>query len=88
MEDPETASQMTEIIPSISDKDVSEISEKAEKSAGKRTKETEMGRKKILKMIGNVSSKIDSLCGKVPENVNSEKKLGRKTWPRRLEQQG
>ena len=62
----ETASQRTEILPSISDRDFSEISEKIEKSVCRRIKGTETGQREILKMIENLSSKIVSLSGQTP----------------------
>ena len=61
--EPEAASQRTENVPSISDRDFSEISEKIEKSVGRRIKDAETGQREILKMIENLSSKIDSLSG-------------------------
>ena len=61
--EPEAASQRTENVPSISDRDFSEISEKIKKSVGRRIKDAETGQREILKMIENLSSKIDSLSG-------------------------
>ena len=61
--EPEAASQWTENVPSISDRDFSEISENIEKSVGRRIKDAETGQREILKMIENLSSKIDSLTG-------------------------
>ena len=51
----------TENVPSISDKDFADLSEKIEKSMSKRIKDTETGQREILKMIENLTSKIDSL---------------------------
>ena len=41
--EPESSSLRTENIPSISDRDSAEISEKIEKSIGRRVKDTEAG---------------------------------------------
>ena len=68
--EPEAASQRTENVPSISDRDFSEISEKIEKSVGRRIKDAETGQREILKMIENLSSKIDSLSGHPPRSEN------------------
>ena len=68
--EPEAASQRTENVPSISDRDFSEISEKIEKSVGRRMKDAETGQREILKMIENLSSKIDSLSGHPPKSEN------------------
>ena len=68
--EPEAASQRTENVPSISDRDFSEISEKIEKSVGRRMKDAETGQREILKMIENLSSKIDSLSGHPPKSDN------------------
>ena len=57
---------------SISDKDFSEISEKIEKSVCRKIKDTETRRGEILKMIENLSSKIDLFSGKTPVAVNLE----------------
>ena len=62
----------TENAPSISDRDFSKISEKIEKSVCRRIKDTETGQREILKMIENLSSKIDSLSGKTPNTVTLE----------------
>ena len=59
----ENDSQRTENVCSISDRDFSEMSEKIEKSVSKRIRDTEVGQREILKMIENLSSKIDSLSG-------------------------
>ena len=68
----ENTSQRTENVCSISDRDFSEISEKIEKSVSKRIKDTKVGRKEILKMIENLSSKIDSLSGQTLRTEVSE----------------
>ena len=68
--EPEAASHRTENAPSISDRDFSEISEKIEKSVGRRIKDAETGQREILKMIENLSSKIDSLSGHPPRFEN------------------
>ena len=71
--EPETSSLRTENIPSISDKDFSELSEKIEKSVFRRIKDTEVGQREILSMIEKLSSEIDSLSNKVPPTRNSKK---------------
>ena len=67
--EPETSSLRTADLPSISGgKDFTEISqkvEKVEKSVGKRIKKTENNERDLLKMIENLSSKIDSLAERV-----------------------
>ena len=70
--EPEKYSLRTENFPSISDKDFSELSEKIEKSVCRRIKDTEVGQREILKMIENLSSKIDSLSDKTPLTTNAE----------------
>ena len=70
--EPENTSQKTENVPNISDRDFSEISEKIENSANKRIKDTEVGQREILKMIENLSSKIDSLSGQTPRTDISD----------------
>ena len=70
--EPETSSLRTENIPSIFDKDFSELSEKIEKSVCRRTKDTEVGQREILRMIENLSSKIDSLSDKTPPTANTK----------------
>ena len=57
----ESSSLRTKNIPIVSDIDFAEISEKIEKSIGRRVKDLEAGQGEILKMIENLSSKIDSL---------------------------
>ena len=69
--EPETSSLRKENIPSISEKDFSELSEKTEKSAGRRIKDTEVGQKEILRMVKNLSSKIDSSLDKTPPTVST-----------------
>ena len=64
--EPESSSLITGNIPSISDRDFAEISEKIEKSICRRVKDTEAGQREILKMIENLSSKINSLSGQTP----------------------
>ena len=70
--EPETSRLSTENIPSISDKDFSELSEKIEKSVRRRIKDAEVGQKEILRMIENLSSKIDSLSDKTPPTTNTK----------------
>ena len=69
--EPETSSLRTENFPSISDEDFSELSEKIEKSVRRWIKDTEVGQREILKMIENLSSKIDSLSDKTPLTANT-----------------
>ena len=57
-------------IPSISDKDFAALSEKIEKSMSKRIKDTETGQREILKMIENLTSKIDSLADRTSHNAS------------------
>ena len=49
-----------------------------------------MGQREILKMIENISSKIDSLSGRTPETTLPQMQTISvwKTWPHRLGQQG
>ena len=70
--EPETSSLMTENIPSIPDKDFAELSVKIEKSVSRRIKDAEVGQREILKMIENLSSKIDSLSDKTPPISNTK----------------
>ena len=68
----EASSLRTENIPSISDRGFSEISEKIEKSVCRRIKDTETGQREVLKMIENLSSKIESLSNGTSVIVNTE----------------
>ena len=68
--EPESSTLRTENIPSIFNRDFSEISEKLEKSIGRRIKDTETGKRGFLKMIENLSSKIDSLSVKTSSTVD------------------
>ena len=68
--EPEATSLRTENVPSISDRDFSELSEKIEKSVTRRIKDAEVGQREILEMIENLSSKIDSLSGQPPNCEN------------------
>ena len=61
--EPESSSLRKENIPSISDREFSEISEKIKKSICRRINDTETGHREIRKMIENLSSKVDSLSG-------------------------
>ena len=70
--EPEASRLRTENIPSISDTDFSETSEKIEKSVCRRTKDSETGQGEILEMIENLSSKIDSLSNGTSVIVNTE----------------
>ena len=69
IDEPEASSMITENVPSFSDRDISELSEKIEKSVSRRIKDTETGQREILKMIENLSSKIDSLTDKTLGNT-------------------
>ena len=70
--EPETSSLRTENIPSISEKEFSELSEKIEKSVCRRIKDTEVEQREILKLIENLTSKIDSLSDKTPPVSNTK----------------
>ena len=70
VDEPECSSMRTENVPSISDKDFADLSEKIEKSVKKRIKDTEKGQREILKMIENLTSKIDSLADKTSSNTD------------------
>ena len=79
LDEPEAAGQRTKNVASISDKDFSEISEKVAKSVSGRIKETETNQREILKMIENLSSKIDTLSGRAPGTMVSETNTSRST---------
>ena len=79
LDEPEAASQRTKNVASISDKDFSEISEKVAKSVSGRMKETETNQREILKMLENLSSKIDTLSGRTPGTMVSETNTSRLT---------
>ena len=68
--EPESSSMRSENIPSISDKDFADLSEKIEKSVSKRIRDTETGQREILKMIENLTSKKDSLTDRTSSNTN------------------
>ena len=70
VEEPEAASLRTEYLPSISDKDFSEFSGRVEKSVCSRLKETETNQREILKMIENLSSKIESSSEKNVDHLD------------------
>ena len=70
VDEPECSSMRTGNVPSISDKDFADLTEKIEKSVNKRIQDTETGKREILKMIENLSSKIDSLTDKTSCNWN------------------
>ena len=72
LDEPESSSMRTENTPSLSDKDFTELSEKIEKSVNKRIKDTEVGQREILKMIENLTSKIDTLAERPPNNMRHE----------------
>ena len=54
----------------LSDKGFADLTEKIEKSVNKQIKDTETGQREILKMIENLSSKIDSLTDKTSCDLN------------------
>ena len=70
VDEPECSSMRTGNVPSISDKDFADLTEKIEKSMNERIKDTETGQREILKMIENLSSKIDSLTDKTYCDLN------------------
>ena len=72
LDEPESSSMRTENTPSLSDKDFTELSEKIEKSVSKRIKDTEVGQREILKMIENLTSKIDTLAERPPNNMRHD----------------
>ena len=72
LDEPESSSMTTENAPSLSDRDFTELSEKIEKSVSKRIKDAEVGQREILKMIENLTSKIDTLAEKPPNNVRHD----------------
>ena len=69
LDEPESSSMRTENTASLSDKDFTELSEKIEKSVSKRIKDAEVGQREILKMIENLTSKIDTLTERPSNNV-------------------
>ena len=71
VEEPENTSARTEHEQSISDRDLSKISEKVERSVCRMIRETETNQREILKMIENLSSKIDSLSERNSKNMNT-----------------
>ena len=70
IDEPECSSMRTENIPSISDKDFADLSEKIEKSMSKRIKDTETGQREILERIENLTSKNDSLADRTSHNAS------------------
>ena len=72
LDEPESSSMRTENTPSLSVKDFMELSEKIEKSVSKRIKDTEVGQREILKMIENLTSKIDTLAERPPNNMRHD----------------
>ena len=70
VDEPECSSMRTGNVPSFSDKDFADLTEKIEKSVNKRIKDTETGKQEILKMIENLSPKIDSLTDKTSCDLN------------------
>ena len=72
LDEPESSSMRTENTPSLSDKDFTELSEKIEKSVSKRIKDTVVGQRENLKMIENLTSKIDTLAERPPNNMRHD----------------
>ena len=72
LDEPESSSTRTENTPNLSDRDFTELSEKIEKSVSKRIKDTEVGQREILKMIENLTSKIDTLAERPPNNMRHD----------------
>ena len=72
LDEPESSSMRTENVASLSDRDFTELSEKIEKSVSKRIKDAEVGQREILKMIENLTSKIDTLTERSPNNVRHD----------------
>ena len=72
VDEPECSSMKTGNVPSISDKDFADLTEKNHKSVNKRIKDTETGQREILKMIENLSSKIVSLADKTSCDLNQD----------------
>ena len=72
VDEPVCSSMRTGNVPSISDKNFADLTEKIEKSVNKRIKDTETGQREILKMIENLSSKIDSLTDKTSCELNQD----------------
>ena len=70
VDETECSSMRTGNVPSISDKEFADLTEKIEKSVNKRIKDTETGQREILKMIEYWSSKIDSLTDKTYCDLN------------------
>ena len=70
VDEPECLSMRTGNVPSNSDKDFADLTEKIEKSVNKRTEDTETGQREVLKMIENLSSEIDSLTDKTSCDLN------------------
>ena len=65
--DIETASSVNDENTTLSERDFEDISNKIENRISKRLKDTELNQREILKLIENLSSKVDSLS-----SVNSE----------------
>ena len=72
LDEPESSSMRTENAASLSDRDFTELSEKIEKSVSKRIKDAEVGQREILKMIENLTYKIDTLTERPPNNVRHD----------------
>ena len=72
LDEPESSSMRTENAPSLSDRDFTELSEKIEKSVSERIKDTDFGEREILKMIEKLTSKIDTLAERPPNNMRHD----------------
>ena len=72
LDEPESSSMRTENAASLSDRDFTDLSEKIEKSVSKRIKDAEVGQREILKMIEKLTSKIDTLAERPPNNVRHD----------------
>ena len=70
VEEPEATSLRTENASSISDRNFSGISDRVEKSVCRSLMEIETNHRELLKMIENISSKIDSLSERNPDSMD------------------
>ena len=65
--DEEVASSTNDENTLLSDRDFEDISNKIENKISKRLKDTELNQREILKLIENLSSKVDNLSSTSPE---------------------
>ena len=56
---------------SLSEQDFEDISSKIEKRLSKRLRDTEFGQREILRLIENLTSKVDSLSNPASEQCSS-----------------